>query len=83
DGDLKSCSLDPADEPVAADLLRIGSRQPDQPAVGIPADLAERPDPSEQTRRIDRIGNIFGIWKTEGTVDAAPLMLGSHIDTVI
>ncbi|NZD54616.1 Zn-dependent hydrolase [Rhizobium leguminosarum] len=32
---------------------------------------------------VDRIGNIFGIWKPEGTVDAAPLMLGSHIDTVI
>ncbi|MGZ2385074.1 hydantoinase/carbamoylase family amidase [Rhizobium brockwellii] len=32
---------------------------------------------------VDRIGNIFGIWKPEGTVDTAPLMLGSHIDTVI
>jgi N-carbamoyl-L-amino-acid hydrolase len=32
---------------------------------------------------VDRIANIFGIWKPEGTVDAAPLMLGSHIDTII
>jgi N-carbamoyl-L-amino-acid hydrolase len=33
---------------------------------------------------IDRIGNIFGIWVPPG-IDAAirPLMLGSHIDTVI
>jgi len=32
---------------------------------------------------IDRIGNIFGIWAPEGVSDKAPLMLGSHIDTVI
>lgn len=32
---------------------------------------------------VDRIGNIFGIWAPDGTADAAPLMLGSHIDTVI
>ncbi|GGF06592.1 Zn-dependent hydrolase [Aliidongia dinghuensis] len=31
---------------------------------------------------IDRIGNIFGIWRT-GDPDAAPIMLGSHIDTVV
>ncbi|HEX7865153.1 MAG TPA: M20 family metallo-hydrolase [Variovorax sp.] len=30
--------------------------------------------------RIDRIGNIFGI--RPGTTDAAPVMTGSHIDTV-
>ena len=30
--------------------------------------------------RVDRIGNIFGIWRVNG--DLAPLMLGSHIDTV-
>jgi N-carbamoyl-L-amino-acid hydrolase len=29
---------------------------------------------------VDRIGNIFGVW-TSG--DAAPVMVGSHIDTVI
>jgi beta-ureidopropionase / N-carbamoyl-L-amino-acid hydrolase len=31
---------------------------------------------------VDRIGNLFGLWQpaTDGT---APLMLGSHIDTVI
>ena len=29
---------------------------------------------------VDRIGNIFGIWNCG---DAAPVMLGSHIDTVI
>lgn len=33
---------------------------------------------------VDRIGNIFGIWAPAG-IDSAtePLMLGSHIDTVI
>ncbi len=33
---------------------------------------------------VDRIGNVFGIWAPNG-LDAAskPLMLGSHIDTVI
>ncbi|WP_027555520.1 Zn-dependent hydrolase [Bradyrhizobium sp. Cp5.3] len=32
---------------------------------------------------VDRIGNIFGVWATDGNADAAPLMLGSHLDTVI
>lgn len=32
---------------------------------------------------VDRIGNIFGIWKPEGVHDQQPLLLGSHIDTVI
>lgn len=32
---------------------------------------------------VDRIGNIFGIWAADGMADAAPVMLGSHIDTVI
>ncbi|MFF0952083.1 Zn-dependent hydrolase [Rhizobium leguminosarum] len=32
---------------------------------------------------VDRIGNIFGIWRPAGTEDCRPLMLGSHIDTVI
>jgi N-carbamoyl-L-amino-acid hydrolase len=32
---------------------------------------------------VDRIGNIFGIWKTAENAGAAPLFLGSHIDTVI
>jgi N-carbamoyl-L-amino-acid hydrolase len=31
---------------------------------------------------VDRIGNLFGIWQV-GKDGAAPLMLGSHIDTVI
>lgn len=31
---------------------------------------------------VDRIGNLFGVWQA-GALDAAPLMLGSHIDTVI
>ena len=31
----------------------------------------------------DRIGNIFGIWQTPANQGKAPLMLGSHIDTVI
>jgi N-carbamoyl-L-amino-acid hydrolase len=31
---------------------------------------------------VDRVGNLFGIWRT-GPIDTAPLMLGSHIDTVI
>lgn len=32
---------------------------------------------------VDRIGNIFGIWRPAAASDEAPLMLGSHIDTVI
>lgn len=32
---------------------------------------------------IDRIGNIFGIWVTEENKHEQPIMLGSHIDTVI
>lgn len=33
--------------------------------------------------RVDRIGNVFGIWQTEANATDVPLMLGSHIDTVI
>jgi N-carbamoyl-L-amino-acid hydrolase len=32
---------------------------------------------------IDRIGNIFGIWRGADRAEVAPLMIGSHIDTVI
>ena len=32
---------------------------------------------------VDRIGNIFGIWQTEENRKEAPLMIGSHLDTVI
>ena len=32
---------------------------------------------------VDRIGNLFGIWETDENKGAAPVMLGSHIDTVI
>ena len=32
---------------------------------------------------VDRIGNVFGIWQTEENRKEAPLMIGSHIDTVI
>ena len=32
---------------------------------------------------VDRIGNIFGIWQTVENRKEAPLMIGSHIDTVI
>lgn len=31
---------------------------------------------------VDRIGNIYGIWEREG-VSADPVVIGSHIDTVI
>lgn len=31
---------------------------------------------------VDRIGNIYGIWEPNGAT-GAPLMMGSHIDTVI
>ena len=33
------------------------------------------------TVTIDAIGNIFGSWR--GEIDAAPLMIGSHIDSVV
>ncbi|WP_043626936.1 Zn-dependent hydrolase [Ensifer sp. ZNC0028] len=32
---------------------------------------------------VDRIGNIFGIWRDDANGGEAPLLLGSHIDTVI
>lgn len=31
----------------------------------------------------DRIGNIFGTWYGTGNRNEAPILLGSHIDTVI
>ncbi len=33
--------------------------------------------------KIDRIGNIFGIWSNHENEGQAPVMTGSHIDTVI
>jgi N-carbamoyl-L-amino-acid hydrolase len=32
---------------------------------------------------IDRIGNLFGIWEDFGNANQPPLLIGSHIDTVI
>ncbi|AKG33597.1 Zn-dependent hydrolase [Paenibacillus durus] len=32
---------------------------------------------------VDRIGNIFGIWRVPGQDYQAPVLIGSHIDTVI
>ncbi|MBU8878102.1 Zn-dependent hydrolase [Bacillus sp. FJAT-29790] len=32
---------------------------------------------------IDRIGNIFGIWRGPDSGNQAPVLVGSHIDTVI
>ncbi|MBP1882308.1 Zn-dependent hydrolase [Sinorhizobium mexicanum] len=32
---------------------------------------------------VDRIGNIFGIWRDAGNAENAPVLVGSHIDTVI
>jgi N-carbamoyl-L-amino-acid hydrolase len=32
---------------------------------------------------IDRIGNIFGIWQEADNRNEAPVMIGSHLDTVI
>jgi N-carbamoyl-L-amino-acid hydrolase len=32
---------------------------------------------------VDRIGNVFGIWTPQGAGGADPVMLGSHIDTVV
>lgn len=32
---------------------------------------------------IDRIGNIFGVWAPDTCRETGPVMLGSHIDTVI
>jgi N-carbamoyl-L-amino-acid hydrolase len=33
--------------------------------------------------QVDKIGNIFGIWKNEENSDEEPILIGSHIDTVI
>ena len=32
---------------------------------------------------VDRVGNIFGVWQGGTAGAAAPVMLGSHIDTVV
>jgi beta-ureidopropionase / N-carbamoyl-L-amino-acid hydrolase len=32
---------------------------------------------------VDRIGNIFGIWGDDANTNQAPVLVGSHIDTVI
>lgn len=32
---------------------------------------------------IDRVGNIFGIWQGGANANEAPVLIGSHIDTVI
>jgi len=32
---------------------------------------------------VDRVGNIFGIWRSPGDDNRAPVLVGSHIDTVI
>ena len=31
----------------------------------------------------DRVGNLFGVWRPEGTDGAAATLMGSHIDSVI
>lgn len=33
--------------------------------------------------KIDEVGNIFGIWKDDENGDRGPVMMGSHIDSVI
>ena len=33
--------------------------------------------------RVDRIGNMFAVWETEGNRSQDPILMGSHIDTVI
>jgi N-carbamoyl-L-amino-acid hydrolase len=32
---------------------------------------------------VDRVGNFFGIWRLPGHPNVAPVMVGSHIDTVV
>lgn len=32
---------------------------------------------------VDRIGNIFGLWRPQACAGRPPLLLGSHIDTVV
>ncbi len=31
----------------------------------------------------DRVGNLFGVWRERENADAAPILVGSHIDSVI
>ncbi len=33
--------------------------------------------------KIDKIGNIFGVWKTLENEEKNPVMIGSHIDSVV
>ncbi len=32
---------------------------------------------------VDRVGNIFGVWSDDKNKDKAPIMMGSHIDSVM
>lgn len=32
---------------------------------------------------VDKIGNIHGLWEPESVVESRPIMMGSHIDTVL
>jgi N-carbamoyl-L-amino-acid hydrolase len=32
---------------------------------------------------VDRVGNVFGVWTPQGTLGQKPVLIGSHIDTVI
>jgi beta-ureidopropionase / N-carbamoyl-L-amino-acid hydrolase len=34
-------------------------------------------------KSVDRLGNLFGIWRGADAEDLAPVMIDSHIDTVI
>lgn len=40
-------------------------------------------DEAGLTLKVDRIGNMFGLWTPPGTEGRAPLLMGSHIDSVI
>ena len=33
--------------------------------------------------KIDRVGNIFGVWRPDSVCEDRPVLIGSHIDTVI
>ena len=32
---------------------------------------------------VDRVGNVFGVWTPQGTGGQRPVLIGSHVDTVI
>lgn len=61
-------------------LTRLAATDADKLGRAVLVDWLQQ---AELDVRVDRIGNIFAIWSDSRNATSAPLMIGSHIDTVI